>query len=163
MKTDSMRAANAPVPRKREPTAPSNPTRVPPPKVGARQLVQNQATLEPTLLSRNSNNSGRNVSNYDSGSADYSSSMASPGSEGESTPFHSELWRAREENMNDTSIHRPSPSVSLPEVSASSVIGSDGAGLSAPVLMLEAKLASFEQQHRFMLGSLDREYHTRWP
>jgi hypothetical protein len=169
----------------REPIMPStsfNSSRGPSPGVGARQLVGN--TLELSLMSRNSDQSSR-ASNSSYGSArirNPSSGAAASGSEceleqtqvgsieqTEPTSVASTLELPRKmisrfkEPLNiDTPIHRPSPApVSLPDVCPPSGTGPDGVVLSAPVLVLESKLRAFEQQHRFVLGSLDREYHSR--
>ena len=178
-----IKAAQSAFAHRREPIAPSNLPRGPPPSVGARQVTTAyQSILEPSLLSRKSNHSSRSISSNESDSANnsaasgleaeqtFSASMAS----GEFFQPVSRVGSLDTERMRpgstqstelptiDSSVHHPSPSsVSLPEVSNSVVTGPDGVVLSAPVLMLEAKLAAFEQQHRFMLGSLDREYHTR--
>ena len=169
----------------REPTMPStafNSSRGPPPGVGARQLVGN--TLELSLLSRNSDQSASINSSHVSARIRRSSATTSSSSEGEleqslvsgnlaqsvstSVPSEFEFSRPmsskfKEPFRMDSTIHRPSPApISLPDVCPPSGLGPDGVVLSAPVLMLEAKLKAFEQQHRFMLGSLDREYHTRF-
>jgi hypothetical protein len=158
--------------------APNNIPRGPPPNVGARQLVASNSNLESCILSRNSSNSAHSLSSHESETTNHSvaSGASGRGSELAGEFFQpisrlgsSDAERGRSDSARstelptiDSSVYHPSSSsVTLPDVSNSVSIGPDGVALSGPVMMLEAKLAAFEQQHRFMLGSLDREYHAR--